>query len=232
MNAMSNSHIIARPLALWLFVALVGCGSATTPPPTVTATAPSAATAQPTTQEIINTPILRRAPTLAPTAPPTETPTATTAPTNTVAPTDTPAPTAAELPPTATHVAASPTRALAPAVYVTDLKITPPQPKNKPAEFFFTVSFLNTVGENVNYPRWRVLIYPKGEDKAIGDPEGVSKTIANGSSTQDTKPWSIKVGVVCESFVAQPVWEDENGKQIALTQPDGKALTLEFQVCP
>ena len=42
---------------------------------------------------------------------------------------------------------------LAAAVYVTALSVDPPEPKSKPAEFLFHVSFLNTVGENVNSPR-------------------------------------------------------------------------------
>lgn len=115
---------------------------------------------------------------------------------------------------------------------MTRFQMDPAAPKSKPAEFFFTVSFLNTVGENVNYSRWRVLIFPKGQTNAIGDPRGISKTIANGTSQQITEAWSIKVTSVCESFLAQPVWENEDGKQTPVPQPDGKNLTLEFQVCP
>jgi len=117
-------------------------------------------------------------------------------------------------------------------VYVTGLSVDPPAPKSKPAEFRFHVKFLNTVGENVNYPRWRVLILPKGQTKAVGDPQGASKTIVNGASEQTTGVWSIKVAFGCESFVAQPVWENEDGKQTPLAMPDGKSAALEFQVCP
>lgn len=202
------------------------------PAPTVapSATPPAFRTEIP----VSNTRTNRVAPTLAPTTKPTIAPTEIIPPT--AAPTDQPtlAPTTVptKVPSTVASSFATPTLKLAPAVYVTNLKITPPQPKNKPAEFLFTVSFLNTVDENVNYPRWRVLIFSQGTAKPIGDPEGLSKTIVNGASTQDTKPWSIKVGVSCENFTAQPVWEDENGKQTVLVQPDGKPSTLEFQICP
>lgn len=213
----------------------------TAPPPTVapSATAPAFRTEIP----VVNTRTDRVAPTRAPTTEPTLAPTEplpstdapTLAPTQTISPTLAPTQVPTEnLPPT-NAPSEQPTTApsnLAPGVYVTDLKITPPQPQNKPAEFFFTVSFLNTVGENVNYPRWRVLIFPKGDDNTIGDPEGLSKTIANGASVQDTKPWSIRVANVCENFVAQPIWEDENASRHILVQPDGKPLTLEFQICP
>lgn len=213
----------------------------TAPPPTAapSATAPAFRTEIPA----VNTRTDRVAPTRAPTTEPTRAPTEpppptdapTLAPTETVPPTLAPtvAPTETLPPPNApTEQPTTAPSNLAPGVYVTDLKLTPPQPQNKPAEFFFTVAFLNTVGENVNYPRWRVLIFPKGQTNTIGDPEGSSKTIAVGASTQDTKPWSIRVTNVCESFVAQPAWEGEDASRHILVQPDDKPLTLEFQICP
>jgi len=117
-------------------------------------------------------------------------------------------------------------------VYVTSLTVDPPQPKSKPAQFVFHVGFKNTVGETVNYPRWRVLIFRKGENRAIGDPQGETKSIANGDSTLSTTPFAINVTSTCEDFVAQPVWEDENAKQIPFPMPDGSAPSLEFQICP
>ncbi len=117
-------------------------------------------------------------------------------------------------------------------MYVTALSVDPPQPRAKPAQFFFRVSFLNTVGADVHYPRWRVLIIPQGQSKAIGDPRGASPTIVNGVSQQTTEPWSVNVVASCQSYAAQPVWEDENGKQTPLPLPNGQAAALEFQVCP
>jgi len=227
-NMKSNLFI---PLA-FLFV-VTACRVETPPaaPPSPFAAPTAAAPAFRTEIPVVTTRTDRVAPTLAPitqtTLAPTETLSPTTAPTQTAQPTLAPT----NIPPTlATGFTATPQ--LAPAVYVTQIKITPPQPKNKPAEFFFTVSFLNTVGENVNYPRWRVLLFPKGQNNSIGDPEGLSKTIAPGASTQDTKPWSIRVTSACENFVAQPIWQGEDGSRKILFQPDGKPLTLEFQICP
>lgn len=211
---------------------LNACTSSATIPTEIAPTlVPSAqtATSEPTAAAI-STRVERRAPTLAPTATativlPTEIPSATA----TVANSATPLPSATN---TRANVALTATPALAKAVFVTKIKVEPPQPKSKPSEFFFTVNFLNTVGENVNYPRWRVLIFPKGQTKPIGDPQGESKTIANGASQQNTERWSIKVGNGCETFTAQPVWQDENGKQNPLAQTDGKPVTMDFQVCP
>lgn len=196
----------------------------TIPPPTA-----------PPTDAPISTRVERRAPTLESTATETEIPPATEIPsatatefsTATRAATETAIPAATDTRPPVTATAL-----LEKAVYVTALKIEPPAPKAKPAEFFFTVNFLNTVGENVNYPRWRVLIFPKGQSRAIGDPQGVSKTIVNGVSQQTTENWSINLQGVCETFVAQPAWEGEDGSRNPFPQPNGANIELEFQVCP
>lgn len=205
--------------------------------PTLASTKQTAATSVPATLPVVSTRTDRRAPTLAPTVAatatarvtPTEIPTATAAATNTtiatVAPTETVRPT------TASQPIATATPAAAAGVYVTSFQLDPPAPKSKPAQFVFHVGFLNTVGQVVNYPRWRVLIIPKGQTKAQGDPQGESKTIANGASNQNTEVWSIKVITGCETYTAQPVWQDEDGRQTPFTQPDGKPVGLEFQVC-
>jgi len=219
------------PLAFLLVVTACRVETPPAAPPSPLAAPTATAPAFRTEIPVVNTRTDRVAPTLAPTVEPTLAPTS--APTNT--PTNTPINTPTNIPATRAATddsAATPNANRAPAVYVTALKITPPQPKNKPADFFFTVSFLNTVGENVNYPRWRVLIFPKGQNNSIGDPEGLSKTIAPGASTQDTKPWSIRVTSACENFIAQPIWQGEDGSRQVLFQPDGKPLTLEFQICP
>ncbi len=224
---------------LLVFVIVLVLASACAP----TSTAPNVPSPVPTLENatraatvvpVVNTRTDRRAPTLAPTStatieptlPPTEIPTATAAATNTVAP----LPTLTPKPTTATQPTA-PVVAAAPGVYVTAFAIDPPAPKSKPAEFVFHVSFLNTVGAPVNYPRWRVLIIPKGQTKAQGDPQGASKTIATGASKQNTENWSIKVIAGCETYTAQPVWQDEDGRQTPFTAPDGKSVGLEFQVC-
>lgn len=204
-------------------------GTPTASQATVAPTLQNATAPAPTTIPVSNSSADRRAPTLAPSATPTEPATAMPRPTST----ETSAPTATAPPPASnTRANTTATPKLASAVYVTQIQIEPPTPKSKPAEFSFKVAFLNTVGENVNYPRWRVLIFPKGQTKSVGDPQGASKTIVNGASEQMTEAWSIRVTGACEIFTAQPIWEDENGKQTPLPQPDGKNIVLEFQVCP
>lgn len=223
---------------LLMFVTACG-GSGTSLPDPVVPTQPAQATVVlPTATQFVENPgSVRRAPTIAPTEPPTdiptqaptELPTATALPTNT----STPLPVATAVTKVAnTRPAATAVPNIAPGVYVTAFRVDPAAPKTKPAEFSFTVNFLNTVGEPVNYPLWRVLILPKGQTKAVGDPRGASKTIATGASQQTTEPWSIRVTSGCETFLAQPVWQDEEGRQIPLNKPDGSSVTLEFQVCP
>lgn len=207
-----------------------GGNSATPNEPTAAPTLSNVTVSAPATLPVASTRTDRRAPTLAPTAPPTDLPTATPPPTDTATPVV--APTATALPTATRAVVAAPTATLAPAVYVTAFSVDPPAPKSKPAQFLFHVAFLNTVGENVNYPRWRVLIFPKGQTRAAGDPQGGSKTITTGTSTQETELWSIKVTSTCEAFTAQPVWEDDNGKQTPFLQPDGQTIALDLQVCP
>lgn len=226
-----------------LLLSVAACGGAdSTPSPTRTPTQVAQPTiALPTaTQFVANPDGVRRAPTIAP----TEIATALPSVTATIVPTE--APTATVLPtntatalPVATAVVAAKTRPAptdapnpAPGVYVTGFRLDPPAPKTKPAEFFFTVNFLNTVGEPVNYPLWRVLILPRGQTKAVGDPRGASKTIAVGASEQKTEPWSIRAASACDAYTAQPVWQDEEGRQTPLNKPDGSSVTLDFQVCP
>ena len=233
-------------LFVLVLVLVAGCGGSETPMPATPTPAAQPTIVEPTATTFAANPgSVRRAPTIAPTEPPTEIPTVAPTQAATIPPTE--LPTAAALPtntaaalPAATVVpAAASTRPasttapnIAPGVYVTAFRLDPPSPKTKPAEFFFTVDFLNTVGEPVNYPLWRVLILPTGQTKAVGDPRGASKTIAVGASEQTTEPWSIRVASGCEAYIAQPVWQDEEGRQTPLNKPDGSAVTLDFQVCP
>ncbi len=230
---MSRYHAVITILLICFIAACSPTVTAPTEQPTA-APLPQTTNLPAPTNEPISTRVERRAPTLAPVA--TETlvvataiPTATATFENSATPL--PSATATQFP-TRAQVISTATPQLAAGVYVTAFSIDPPQPKSKPGQFLFHVAFLNTVGENVNYPRWRVLIFPKGQNKAVGDPQGMSKTIVNGASQQDTEPWSINVANACESFTAQPIWENEDGKQTPLPQPDGKLTTIEFQVCP
>lgn len=144
-------------------------------------------------------------------------------PTATLPPSPAPGNTAAPTP----RPAATATPALAPAVYVSRIVFTPLDPPN----FAFQVSFVNTVGQTVSYPNWRVLIYAAGSQKSIGDPKGTSKNIAVGNSDQSTVPWKIGVGQ-CEYFTGQPIWEAGDGSRVPFKQPNGQDISVSFQLCP
>jgi hypothetical protein len=64
----------------------------------------------------------------------------------------------------------------------------------------------------------------------MGDPRGVAGVAAPGASEQVTQPWQIKV-MGCEPFYGKPMREDENGGQMPWLTPEGKELTVSFQVC-
>ena len=226
-------------LLISLLMFVTACGASDTSSEQVPPAQPARATvvAPPPTLFVMNPGGVRRAPTLVPTRLPRDIPTA--MPSELPSATSLPGTTSTALP-TATTVAAAPnkrppatgTPVIAPGVYVTAFRVDPPAPKTKPAEFFFTVNFLNTVAEPVNYPLWRVLLTKKGETRSIGDPRGQSKTIATGESQQNTERWSIRVISGCETYIAQPVWQGEDGRQTPLNKPDGSSAAIEFQVCP
>jgi hypothetical protein len=115
---------------------------------------------------------------------------------------------------------------------VTALAVEPPEPKSKPAQFFFRVSFLNTGDGAQTYPRWRVLIFPRGETRATGDPQSDTRVVPVGASELTTRMWDINTPISCEPYTAQPIWEDESGTRTRFTQPDGTRVELDFQVCP
>lgn len=119
---------------------------------------------------------------------------------------------------------------IAPGLYVTAIQPDPSQPKSKPAQFAFRVTFLNSTGADVQLPRWRVLIFRPDAKKSMGDPRGIGGTAGPGTSQQVTQPWQIKV-MGCEPFYAKPVREDDGGGLTPLLKPDGRELTVTFQVC-
>lgn len=245
-------------LASLVLLALAACSSETPTAPALQAgpspTPPSVSTAESPPTVLFATRVERRAPTLAPataTLLPSATsvpPTATLVPSPSASPTAQPSPTpvpASPIPTTrvpataipATRVPASPTRlvtatpTVAPGVYVTALSVEPPQPRSKPATFFFRVRFLNTTGKPQSF-LWRVLIFPAGAPNSTGDPQGDVRILPAGVSDQVTRVWDINTPINCESYTAQPVWQDDAGRRTPFLQPDGAPLTLAFQVCP
>ncbi len=156
--------------------------------------------------------------------PPTPVP-ATDLPAPTEVPTNPPAPTAKPQP------VASAVPAVAPGLYVTAIRLEPAEPRSKPAQFAFLVTFLNSTGAPVSIPRWRVLIYRPDGKKPMGDPRGIEGMAPPGSSDQPTQSWEIKV-MGCEPFYGKAIHEDEDGRQVPFLAPDGTEVTVQFQVCP
>jgi len=169
-------------------------------------------------------------PTLAPatlppaTAQPTPLPNAPTATATATGEAPQPSPT---LPLVATAPPATPTPALAPGVYISQLVYQPLDAPN----FQFRVTFLNTTGAPVTYANWRVPFYEPGAKNSIGAPKGVDKTIPVGDATLLTETWKVGVGQ-CTAYTAKPVYEDGAGRQTPFSFTDGQPATLDFQICP
>ena len=78
---------------------------------------------------------------------------------------------------------------IAPGLYVTAIRVDPPEPRSKPAQFMFRVTFLNSTGAPDQLPRWRVLIFRPDQKKSMGDPRGAGGSAPAGTSEQSTQPW-------------------------------------------
>lgn len=191
------------------------------PPPTeIPLPSPTPFPASPTPEAVAT---VLDTPTLAATEQVPATPTAQVPATQAVSATDTPAP-----PPTAVATAAP---QAPPGVYATNIQWRVLDPNAKPTQLVFTVSFFNNTGQPANYTRWRVLIYRQGENKSFGDTPGLQRSIADGTSVQETQPWNINVAQ-CENFFAVPIWETEEGARTPFLAPDGSQVSTPFQVCP
>lgn len=160
--------------------------------------------------------------------PPTETPTLPREETA-VPPTPTSASAAATatLPIAATPRPFTPTPDVAPGVYITRIVYVPLDAPN----FQFKITFLNTTGAPVTYPKWVVPFFEPGAKNSLGAPKGAASTIPVGTSELLTETWKVGVGQ-CSPFTARPVSQDADGRQTAFPFTNGQPAALDFQLCP
>jgi hypothetical protein len=166
-------------------------------------------------------------------------PTATTAPTSTpVPPTATAVPpTSTPLPPTATRIpptpttAASPTLNIPPGVYVSSIRVDPPQPRaGFPITFYGT--FLNTTGSTQRY-RWCIDIFkPDNLRKSEGITTCTLQEIPPGTSELQSTGWNLQQIGDCVLYLAYPIWEDEARARTKFPQPAGGDIWKDFTLCP
>ncbi len=192
--------------------------SAVPPPSTqvavVVASSPSAtltlATAQPTAL-----------PTALPTAAPSSTSPATAAPTASL--------TNPPVPPTVTR--AVPTATLWPGLFVAGVEVDPPQPKDRQSPTF-KVTFLNTLGQTVQY-RWFVKIFRPEEKQSFGETAKVNSDIPPGTTVLSAVPnWKGAAGDPCNAFVARVFYQAPDNTILEFPKPGGDTVSLYFAVCP
>jgi hypothetical protein len=154
--------------------------------------------------------------------PPTATPVPPTA-VPTAAPTRRPTPT---IPPTATQLSAPP------GVYMTGLRVDPPDPRaGQP--IVFKTSFLNTTDRDQTY-NWCVYIYTPDEfpNKSTGNTTCRNATIPLGTSELDAEGWQVNRIGACVLYLALARHVNPGGELATFTKPDNGDNWLTFQLCP
>lgn len=157
------------------------------------------------------------------------TPTATVQP-----PTATPALSTATRPaPTATTLPATPTINVPPGIYVTSMRVDPPEPRSDDHIVFYA-TVLNTTGQAQTFNVCVEIYNPNGPDsmrKSTGITTCRPREIAVGTSEVDTDGWNTREGG-CTQYLAKTIYEDQAKARTTFLQPDGNNFWLNFTACP
>jgi hypothetical protein len=144
---------------------------------------------------------------------------------------------------TVTPIAASPTTRitvvppsattplLASGVYVTNIRLEPPNPKNVDNVRFF-VGFQNTAGP-LKF-KWCVYIFKVGQTNPIGQTSCDAWVDFPLGSYEYVAPntWRFGTGQPCTDFLAQVQGVEIDGKRLIFKNPHGDENGIYFQVCP
>lgn len=135
--------------------------------------------------------------------------------------------------PTVTPTPAATSAAVAPGVYVTDLRLSPSAPKQgQPVTFF--VTFMNSTAKAQTF-KWFVEIWEADTSKRnpYGQADARQREIPVGANERSTfDSWKRAGGGPCQSFRARVVFEDDQSRRIPFKRPDGADLWKSFQICP
>ncbi len=167
--------------------------------------------------------------TSAPLPPPTVEPTVVPATRRVAPPTSTPAPPADS--PTPSPLPALPTPAVAPGVYVTQIRIEPARPnRGNPITFFAT--FLNTTGAPAVFD-WQIQLFDPDKPNSIGSSKLLHGSIPQGQSEQTSaNDWRVTGPGACVSFIARAYYQDPDHHSNPFRNTDGSTVNFYFQVCP
>lgn len=131
-------------------------------------------------------------------------------------------------PPTATILTAPP------GVYVTALRVEPPQPRAGQPILFYA-KLLNTTGRTQFY-NWCVEIflpenYPDSR-KSSGISTCSEREIPEGETELPAPGWEVKSIGGCVQYLARPVLLDPARARIPFVRPDGSEFFMGFTLCP
>jgi len=123
------------------------------------------------------------------------------------------------------------TRELPRGVYVTNIRLDPPEPKQQ-QDFMFNVTFLNTTGQDQTF-RWFVFIYRQGQSSPFGQTSSDKvRTIPAGTIEQAAvNTWKMGSSEPCTTLEAKVHWQDPDGSRPAFNSPDGHPYVLTFTMC-
>jgi hypothetical protein len=166
---------------------------------------------------------------VAPTVPPTATPVPA-SPTG-VPPTATaPRPTATAVPPTAT-IEAPTTISAPPGVYVTGIRVDPPEP-HAGNQITFYANFLNTMGSVQQYRLCVEIFTPDDLRRSKGITTCTNQDIPEGASELASTGWNQDRIGGCVLYLAYPIWEDQAKARTKFPRPEGGDIWQDFTLCP
>jgi hypothetical protein len=122
-------------------------------------------------------------------------------------------------------------RELPRAVYVTKIRLDPPEPKQK-QDVTFYVTFLNTTGTDQTF-RWFIFIYRQGQPNPFGQTSSDrARVIPVGTVEQAAvNTWKMGSSEPCTTVEARVFWEDPSGSRPVFNSPDGHPYVLIFTEC-
>ena len=139
------------------------------------------------------------------------------------------------VPPTPSPVisSASPTPAISPGLYVTNLRLDPVQPAHRVNTSMF-VSFLNTAPGDQNV-RWVVYLYRADNPTRVNSQSPVNQaTFRTGAAPEQDSLIKFNLGATsstCDYFFARVDILDINNKGTDLPGIDGKTFERGFSIC-
>ena len=117
------------------------------------------------------------------------------------------------------------------AVYVTKIRLDPPEPKHE-QDVTFYVTFLNTTGADQTF-RWFIFIYRQGQPNPFGQTSSDRARVISAGTVEQAavNTWRMGVDEPCTTLEAKVYWEDPSGSRLVFNSPDGHPYVLIFTEC-